>query len=249
MGSPSTVFNLPPTSDSTRRAAQSQAKGSARAAKNTKESSGQLAPGIPAAPPAPTAPVAATNPTPTPASPAAKPDGSNDTGRFASRRHRSVKRFEEHTPGSSKSGRTTPVSLNKPPDKSHSTKVPAAHFELQATVEIPRLNKKSSAHKTVVPESFVPVDLNATVEIIRPKATVTSKKVALTAPEQFATEEIALPQASGEKPQALQVGQVLTLAPRIKHDIEARDDSAFLVTLSWPTSETLQSLPHRGYGS
>ncbi|MBA3916196.1 MAG: AraC family ligand binding domain-containing protein [Acidobacteriales bacterium] len=52
-----------------------------------------------------------------------------------------------------------------------------------------------------------------------------------------------------EKPQALQVGQVLTLAPRTKHDIEARDDSAFLVTISWPTTETLQSLPHRGYGS
>lgn len=52
-----------------------------------------------------------------------------------------------------------------------------------------------------------------------------------------------------EKPQALQVGQVLTLAPRIKHDIEAREDSAFLVTLSWPTSEMLQSLPHRDYGS
>ena len=52
-----------------------------------------------------------------------------------------------------------------------------------------------------------------------------------------------------EKSQDLQCRQILTLAPGIKHDIEARDDSAFLVTISWPTSDTLQSLPHRGYGS
>jgi quercetin dioxygenase-like cupin family protein len=52
-----------------------------------------------------------------------------------------------------------------------------------------------------------------------------------------------------EKSQELQSGQILTLAPGIKHDVEARDDSAFLVTISWPTSDTLQSLTHRGYGS
>ena len=47
----------------------------------------------------------------------------------------------------------------------------------------------------------------------------------------------------------LQSGQILTLAPGIQHDIEARDDSAFLVTISWPTSDSLKSLSHRGYGS
>jgi len=52
-----------------------------------------------------------------------------------------------------------------------------------------------------------------------------------------------------EKFQDLKCGQILTLAPGIKHDVEARDDSAFLVTISWPASDSLQSLPHRGYGS
>ena len=52
-----------------------------------------------------------------------------------------------------------------------------------------------------------------------------------------------------EKSHDLQSGQILTLAPGIQHDIEARDDSAFLVTISWPTSDSLESLSHRGYGS
>jgi quercetin dioxygenase-like cupin family protein len=49
--------------------------------------------------------------------------------------------------------------------------------------------------------------------------------------------------------QDLHAGQILTLAPGIKHDVEARADSAFLLTISWPSSEKLQSLPHWGYGS
>src|SRR6185312_2983031 len=44
-------------------------------------------------------------------------------------------------------------------------------------------------------------------------------------------------------------GQILTLAPGIKHDLEARTDSAVLLTIAWPSSDKLQSLPHRGYGS
>jgi quercetin dioxygenase-like cupin family protein len=52
-----------------------------------------------------------------------------------------------------------------------------------------------------------------------------------------------------EQAQDLHAGQILTLAPGIKHDVEAREESAFLLTFSWPTSEKLQSLQHRGYGS
>ena len=47
----------------------------------------------------------------------------------------------------------------------------------------------------------------------------------------------------------LRAGQILTLEPGIKHDLEAREDSALLLTISWPSSEKLQSLSHRGYGS
>jgi quercetin dioxygenase-like cupin family protein len=47
----------------------------------------------------------------------------------------------------------------------------------------------------------------------------------------------------------LHAGQILILAPGIKHDVEARADSAFLLTISWPSSEKLASIPHRGYGS
>jgi quercetin dioxygenase-like cupin family protein len=52
-----------------------------------------------------------------------------------------------------------------------------------------------------------------------------------------------------EQAQNLHAGQILTLAPGIKHDVEAREESAFLLTIAWPTSEKLQSLQHRGYGS
>lgn len=49
--------------------------------------------------------------------------------------------------------------------------------------------------------------------------------------------------------QELHAGQILTLAAGIKHDVEAREESAFLLTISWPSSEKLESIPHRGYGS
>ncbi len=52
-----------------------------------------------------------------------------------------------------------------------------------------------------------------------------------------------------EQTHDLRAGQILTLAPGIKHDLEAREDSALLLTISWPSSEKLQSLQHRGYGS
>lgn len=42
---------------------------------------------------------------------------------------------------------------------------------------------------------------------------------------------------------------LFTLAPSIKHDVEALEDSAFLLTISWPPSEKLRSLEHRGYGA
>ncbi len=42
---------------------------------------------------------------------------------------------------------------------------------------------------------------------------------------------------------------LFTLAPSLRHDVEALDDAAFLLTISWPPSEKLRSLEHRGYGS
>jgi quercetin dioxygenase-like cupin family protein len=42
---------------------------------------------------------------------------------------------------------------------------------------------------------------------------------------------------------------LFTLGPSIKHDVESLDDSAFLLTISWPTSEKLRSMEHRGYGT
>ena len=52
-----------------------------------------------------------------------------------------------------------------------------------------------------------------------------------------------------EQTQELHAGQILTIASGIKHDVEAREDSAFLLTISWPSGEKLKSLQHRGYGS
>ena len=47
----------------------------------------------------------------------------------------------------------------------------------------------------------------------------------------------------------LHAGQVLILASGIRHDVEAYEDSALLLTISWPSGEKLESMAHRGYGS
>lgn len=47
----------------------------------------------------------------------------------------------------------------------------------------------------------------------------------------------------------LAAGSLFTLAASIRHDVEALDDSAFLLTISWPSPEELAAMTHRGYGS
>jgi quercetin dioxygenase-like cupin family protein len=47
----------------------------------------------------------------------------------------------------------------------------------------------------------------------------------------------------------LQPGSLLTLAASIKHDVESMDDSVFLLTISWPDSQHLLAMQHRGYGT
>jgi quercetin dioxygenase-like cupin family protein len=47
----------------------------------------------------------------------------------------------------------------------------------------------------------------------------------------------------------LSPGNVLALGASIKHQVEALEDSAFLLTVSWPDNEKLQSIKHRGYGT
>lgn len=45
----------------------------------------------------------------------------------------------------------------------------------------------------------------------------------------------------------LRGGQIATLLPSVRHEVEATEPSALLITLSWPESEKLRSMPHRGY--
>src|SRR5262249_29454859 len=47
----------------------------------------------------------------------------------------------------------------------------------------------------------------------------------------------------------LSPGRLLALDRSIKHDVEAREDSAFLLTIAWPSDQELIGLKHRGYGS
>ena len=47
----------------------------------------------------------------------------------------------------------------------------------------------------------------------------------------------------------LKSGSLLTLGASIKHDVEAIDGSAFLLTISWPDNQELLAMPHRGYGT
>lgn len=54
---------------------------------------------------------------------------------------------------------------------------------------------------------------------------------------------------AGNGAEELRKDQILTLAPSLPHDVEAIEPSVFLLTLSWPDSEKLKKMPHRGYGS
>lgn len=51
------------------------------------------------------------------------------------------------------------------------------------------------------------------------------------------------------KAHELHAGALLTLGASIKHEVEALEDSAFLLTISWPDTEKLQAMSHRGYGT
>jgi quercetin dioxygenase-like cupin family protein len=51
------------------------------------------------------------------------------------------------------------------------------------------------------------------------------------------------------KPHDLSTGSLFTLGHSIRHDVEAKSDSAFLLTISWPSDEELAAMKHRGYGS
>ena len=53
----------------------------------------------------------------------------------------------------------------------------------------------------------------------------------------------------GGKPHELSTGNLFTLGASIRHDVEALDDSVFLLTISWPSAEELAAMTHRGYGS
>jgi len=53
----------------------------------------------------------------------------------------------------------------------------------------------------------------------------------------------------GGKPYDLAAGSLFTLGASIRHEVESLDDSAFLLTISWPSAEELAAMKHRGYGS
>ena len=47
----------------------------------------------------------------------------------------------------------------------------------------------------------------------------------------------------------LPTGTLFTLGHSIRHEVEAKGDSAFLLTISWPSADELAAMKHRGYGS
>lgn len=54
--------------------------------------------------------------------------------------------------------------------------------------------------------------------------------------------------AQGKK-HDLSKGSLMTLGASIPHEIEALKDSAFLLTISWPSNSKLLEMKHRGYGT
>lgn len=47
----------------------------------------------------------------------------------------------------------------------------------------------------------------------------------------------------------LHVGSLLTVGASIVHEVEATEEAAFLLTVSWPANRELLAIPPRGYGS
>jgi quercetin dioxygenase-like cupin family protein len=47
----------------------------------------------------------------------------------------------------------------------------------------------------------------------------------------------------------LSPGNVLALGASIKHQVHTLEESAFLLTVSWPDNEKLRAMKHRGYGT
>ena len=47
----------------------------------------------------------------------------------------------------------------------------------------------------------------------------------------------------------LRAGNLFTLGASIKHEVEAVEESSFLLTIAWPADRKLRDIPHRGYGT
>jgi quercetin dioxygenase-like cupin family protein len=54
--------------------------------------------------------------------------------------------------------------------------------------------------------------------------------------------------AQGEA-HTLQTHSLLALGASITHEVEALEESAFLLTIAWPNADKLQKMQHRGYGT
>jgi quercetin dioxygenase-like cupin family protein len=54
--------------------------------------------------------------------------------------------------------------------------------------------------------------------------------------------------AAGAEARILKAGQAVSLGASIKHEVQALEDAAFLLTISWPEAQRLEAMPHRGYG-
>ena len=51
----------------------------------------------------------------------------------------------------------------------------------------------------------------------------------------------------GENSWELGANSLIPLEPSVVHTIEALESSALLMTMAWPTGNTLRLIPHRGY--
>ena len=52
-----------------------------------------------------------------------------------------------------------------------------------------------------------------------------------------------------EEAHTLGINSAVALGATIKHKVEALEDSAFLLTIAWPSADKLQTMQHSGYGT
>lgn len=126
-----------------------------------------------------------------------------------------------------------------------STQEAVSHFDLQTEVneaESQRPWQSGVYSKTLLKQD----DMRLVLTLMNPGATMDEHHADGSVSVQVLIGKLRLKAQDADH--LLPARHLLSLQPSVRHSVQAVDPSAFLLTISWPSSEKLRSMPHRGYG-